>query len=218
MYIEEKDLDSFLNNIAKLLGDKCEIVVHDFTNGLDHTVVKIINGHISNREIGACPSSLFFEKYKDKKDIAGDLPTYFNRDKNGRLFKSSSTFLHDKDGMTTGAVCINLEVTKLVEGQQYMNELLGYGCAGERTAPEENKEVFYNNVSELMDYYLTKVKEKTGKEPEDMNKKEKIKALAYLEDKGILQIAKAHVRLCEFFHISTYTLYAYLDEIRKGGK
>ena len=47
-----------------------------------------------------------------------------------------------------------------------------------------------------------------------MNKKEKMRALAFLDEKGILQMSKASVRLCEFFNISKYTLYNYLDAVR----
>ena len=51
-----------------------------------------------------------------------------------------------------------------------------------------------------------------------MNKEEKMKALEYLDKKGALQISKANVRLCEFFQISKFTLYHYLEEIRENKK
>lgn len=53
-----KDLS---NNLGRLLGPDCEVVVHDFTNGLEHTIVHIVNGHVSGREVGGCPTNLFFE-------------------------------------------------------------------------------------------------------------------------------------------------------------
>ena len=46
---------------------------------------------------------------------------------------------------------------------------------------------------------------------------EKMRALAYLDSRGVFQIAKAHVHLCKFFGISKFTLYNYLDEVRKSG-
>ena len=45
-----------------------------------------------------------------------------------------------------------------------------------------------------------------------------MKALEYLDKKGALQISKANVRLCEFFQISKFTLYHYLEEIRENKK
>jgi len=216
MYIPEKDFDLFLNNIAKLLGNKCEILVHNFENGFEHTVIKIINGHISGREIGACPTNLFFEKFDSSDDFSDDFAMYFNRDDKGRLFKSSTTFFHNKEGKVIGAICINFDITQFVNEQRFMKEFLEYETEIKDVDNIEEKEVFTKNVNELMDYYLNKVEKEVGKRPEDMDRAEKIRALAYLDNKGILQIAKAHVRLCKFFHISTYTLYTYLDETRKG--
>ena len=48
-------------------------------------------------------------------------------------------------------------------------------------------------------------------------RQEKMRALAYLDSRGVFQIAKAHVHLCKFFGISKFTLYNYLDEVRKSG-
>lgn len=48
-----------------------------------------------------------------------------------------------------------------------------------------------------------------------MTKEEKIKALGFLDEKGVFKISKANVLLCEQFQISKYTLYNYLDEARK---
>ena len=45
-----------------------------------------------------------------------------------------------------------------------------------------------------------------------------MKALEYLDKKGALQISKASIRLCQFFQISKFTLYHYLDEIRERQK
>lgn len=65
-----------------------------------------------------------------------------------------------------------------------------------------------------MDGYLDEVEREIGKPAPQMNRAEKLRALAYLDSRGVLQINKAGVRLCEFFGISKFTLYHYLDEIR----
>jgi predicted transcriptional regulator YheO len=47
-----------------------------------------------------------------------------------------------------------------------------------------------------------------------MNKEEKIRALDYLDQKGVFKISKAGLVLCEQFQISKFTLYSYLEETR----
>ena len=55
-----------------------------------------------------------------------------------------------------------------------------------------------------------------GKPMSLMNKEEKIKALDYLDQKGVFKISKTSVLLCETLQISKYTLYNYLEEARSG--
>ena len=61
------------------------------------------------------------------------------------------------------------------------------------------------------------MKREVGKPASEMNRQEKMRALAYLDSRGVFQNAKAHVHLCKFFGISKFTLYNYLDEVRKSG-
>lgn len=93
-----------------------------------------------------------------------------------------------------------------------MSSFLGYNV--DKKQPQPN-EVYYRNVDELLDYYLELAEEKIGKPVGMMDKIDKMQALAFLDEKHVLQITKASVKLCEFFGISKFTLYHYLDEIRK---
>lgn len=208
--MNEQFLTSFLESISQLLGEQCEIVVHDFTRGLEHTVVKIWHGELSGRSEGACPSSLFFEHYPSLDVIREDKLNYFNR-VNGKIFKSSSTFIRNEAGEVTGAVCVNLDVTETVAQQEKLNRFL-QGVSGASSSVE----IFHKNVSDMMEFCLEQVQEKAGKPAAEMTKAEKKEALAYLEARGILQIAKSGLRLCRFFDISKYTLYAWLEEIREA--
>ena len=47
-----------------------------------------------------------------------------------------------------------------------------------------------------------------------MNKEEKIRALDYLDQKGVFKITKTSLLLCDAMQISKYTLYNYLDLAR----
>ena len=47
-----------------------------------------------------------------------------------------------------------------------------------------------------------------------MNKEEKIRALDYLDQKGVFKITKTSLLLCDAMQIYKYTLYNYLEEAR----
>ena len=213
MEINTDFLIRFLNNIAALFGDGCEIVLHDFTKDYDSTIIHIINGHLSGRKVGDCPSSFFFEHLVDGEIKMDDKPVYFNTTQKGKMLKSSTTFLRNKHNKIIGSVCINFDVTSFFDAQSLLNHFLNY----EEQKIQEN-EILVSNVGELLEYYLIQCEKEIGKPAVTMNKEEKMKALEYLDKKGALQISKANVRLCEFFQISRFTLYHYLEEIRENKK
>ena len=86
-------------------------------------------------------------------------------------------------------------------------------CSDEPAVRDEN-DVLVNNVDDVLGYFLNIAVEKIGKDPLAMSKSEKIRALGYLDRKGILKISKASLELCERFNISKYTLYSYIEEAR----
>lgn len=209
---ELDDLKRLADNLGKLLGSRCEIVIHDLSGDCDRTIVHIVNGEVSGRKVGDCPSSLFFEHAPDLNRHESELSAYFSED-NGRLIKSSTTFLRDEEENIVGAVCINLDVTPAQDLYRGLGDFLN---ASASTHSSSGGERFVRNVQELMDDYLNEAEREVGKPASQMNRAEKLRALAYLDQRGVLQINKAGVRLCEFFGISKFTLYHYLDEIRSG--
>ena len=38
--------------IAAQFGSSCEVVIHDLSRNPDHSIVAIINGHVSGRKVG----------------------------------------------------------------------------------------------------------------------------------------------------------------------
>lgn len=208
MNINAAFLDDFLESIALLFGDTCEIVVHDFTNGLEHTIVKILND-VTHRSIGDSPTNLFFERFQEQANNIENFPVYFTDLPDGRTLKSVTTFIRNDSCEIEGAVCINIDVTNLIRASRNITSLLG------REPRAQGDEIYAHSLNELMDYYLNQVELNAGKPASEMSKHEKLHALDYLENKGVLHMAKSSIRLCEFFGFSKFTLYNYLDEVRE---
>lgn len=203
-------LNTLAQNIGALFGDCCEVVIHDFTRGFDNTVVHIVNGHVSGRTVGACPTNRLFDSYQalDVFEQQGSA-VYFTKTEDGRTLKCCTTIIRDYMGRASGAVCINYDITGLLGHQRELERFTG--------VPAENlqSEYYYQNVSELLEHYLSMAEKMIGKPGREMDKQERIRALAFLNEHGILQISRAHVTLCDFFGVSKYTLYSCLDEIKK---
>ncbi|MGB5822812.1 MAG: helix-turn-helix transcriptional regulator [Proteocatella sp.] len=206
MLILEEFIHRLVPNLASFLGINCEVVFHDFTKGYDQTVVLIENGHVTNRKVSNCPTSLLFEKFNN--NLMEDSPLYFNTTKDGHIIKSCSTMIRDESGKIVGALCMNMDITDLVMAQNTINAHTMYDSRAQGSV------VFANDVQELLEMYLSQCEGNFGKTGALMSKEEKIRALAFLDSKGVFMISKASVRLCSFFNISKYTLYSYLEEAR----
>ena len=197
---------SLLRNLGLQFGPRCEIVLHDFTKEYDHTITLIENGEVTGRQVGDGPTSLFFRYFKDGEHE--EIAPYINH-VDGRTFKSSTTLIKNEKGKVIGSVCINYDVTDFKVLENTLKTLLN----GE-SEPQQVVERFPNKVSELLERSLEECTDMIGKPPSAMNKEEKALAIKHLDQNGVFLITKSGKRVCEYFNISKYTLYNYLDEAR----
>lgn len=204
-------------------GSKCEIVLHDLTKHYDHTIIAIKNGHITGRTVGDCGSNLGLEVIRGTvKD--GDNFNYITHTRDGKILRSSSIFFHNDAGDIIGALCVNSDITETVQFEQFLSDYNNYHLpetagAIEAPAPREPvNEFFAKNVGELVEYFLNEGQNHIGKPFEDLNRNEKLQLVKYLDDKGVFLITKAGERVCEVMGISKFTLYNYLDIVRKDSE
>ena len=201
---------SLLHNLGLQFGPRCEIVLHDFTKEYDHTITLIENGEVTGRQVGDGPTSLFFRYFKD--GAHDEIAPYINHIDDGRTFKSSTTLIKNEQGKVIGSVCINYDVTDV----KMLEASLKHFLNGE-SEPQQIVERFPNKVSELLEKQLEECADLIGKPPGMMTKDEKARAIRHLDQNGVFLITKSGKRVCEYFNISKYTLYKYLDEAREAG-
>lgn len=198
-------LELIMKGISKEFGSKCEVVLHDHSKGLDKSIVAIENGHVTNRKVGGPSTNVGFEF--SKQDQYPDIQAgYITKTKNGKVLRSSSVYFKNPQGKVIGALCINFDITNIVDINNEFNFL---------TNSESNvNELFSTNVNDII-YDLTE-EYKLQNKFEDLsilNKKEMCDFLSYMEKRGVFSIRNAGQKLCKILKISKYTLYSYLKEI-----
>jgi predicted transcriptional regulator YheO len=196
-----------MKGIAALFGSRCEVVLHDLTGGYESTVVMIENGHVTGRKVGDCGSNLGLEVLCGAIED-GDKYGYHTNSRDGNVLRSSSIYIRNPEGRVIGCLCVNMDISGLMLAENAIKELTG------NNTPQE-EEFFVNDVSELLEIFLQKALETIGKPVSYMSREEKIRAIKYLDSKGALLISKAGNRICNFFNISKFTLYSYLDEANR---
>lgn len=214
MRYELEQLKQIAHGLAMQFGESCEIVIHDVkAKELEGTVVCIENGAITNRKVGDGPSHVVLDAIKnDGKDVA-DRYGYLTRTQDGRVFRSTTIYLHDEEGAVTYAFCINTDVTDLVDLQQVVNRLIVKADVSESLtkAPAER---ITKSVADLLEDLLEQAVICAGTTPALMTKAERMQAIKYLNDAGAFLISKSADKIADFFGISKFTLYSDLNTIK----
>jgi predicted transcriptional regulator YheO len=211
-----KHINDELNNLKRLVqmlaaqfGRDSEIVLHDLTKDYNHTIIAIENNWITGRQIGDGGTNLGLEVLRNPPNTNGDIYNYSNSTAEGRLLRSSTLYFRDDNGKVIGSLCINTDITKLMDFQEYIKE--------HTMSPEsrEVEEVFSNKVEDLFDYFIGQSEIAANRSAAGMTKEDKIEVIRFLDSKGFFLITRSGDKVCKFLNISKYTLYKYLGVVRK---
>ncbi len=68
--------EQLAKGITGQFGESCEVVIHDLTQDMDHTIVYIENGHVTGRKVGDGSSKIVIETLNRPSEamMAGDPP------------------------------------------------------------------------------------------------------------------------------------------------
>jgi predicted transcriptional regulator YheO len=196
---------TLVDGLADYLGSGYEIILHSLED-LDKSVIKIVNGHYSGRSEGA-PITDFalsmletLKKNNDKKSIS-----YFNRDKNGIMMKSTTIPIIGEYDRIIGMLCINF----------YTNLPLSEVLA--KFIPNDSNlnvaETFSDNVDELIISALEEAKSKVLSNPNIPVSNKNKEIISLLSEKGIFNLKDAVVKVASYMGISKNTVYMHLRNI-----
>lgn len=110
--------------LGQAMGPNVEIVLHDL-DVPDKSIVAIANSHISGRELGGPVTdfALWFMKQGDAARVPM-MTGYRAVNAEGRICRSSSYFLRDATNHMRAMLCINVDITELVQIRNSANFLI----------------------------------------------------------------------------------------------
>lgn len=206
MHRSELPLDFFerlAKGIAMQFGENCEVVIHDMS--AENTILVIENGHVTNRSKGDGPSHVVLDALRAGHDKLEDQIAYLTKTHDGRILKSTTIYIRNKQNQVVGILSINYDITGLLMAETSIKALISHS--------EEEKEVSMipQNVNDLLDELIEQSVKYAGAPVALMTKEQKIKAIQFLNNAGAFLIQKSGDRVSKYFGISKYTLYSYID-------
>ncbi|WP_048748262.1 MULTISPECIES: transcriptional regulator [Paenibacillus] len=200
-------LRELAQGIAAQFGERCEVVVHDWSQPYESTIVHIEHGHVTGRKVGDPGTNLGLEVMRGTSE-GGHRQNYVTRTKDGRLLRSTSIYLKNDAGTAIGALCINFDISELLAAEKALQGLVGM----QELPPVQ--ESFVSNVGDLLDSLIQEAEDAVGRPPALMSREERIRFIALLDRKGAFLIKKAGEKVCAYLGISKYTLYSDLEEAK----
>jgi predicted transcriptional regulator YheO len=193
---------SLLDILSRHFGDELEIVLHDLTADPRHTIVDIKNGNITNRKVGDYDDKHGFLVAKGQIEN-GNIFDEVIYTADGKILKGSTLNIKDEKGKIIGTICLNQDITKLVQYENYLK--------GQMAFLNQSQNV---DMTKAMDSLIQEGIIAVGKPYISMNKEEKIKFFKFLDDRGVFLISKSGPHICRILKISKYTMYSYLNKAR----
>lgn len=201
-------LKQMARGLAVQFGENCEIVIHDLSlENIEHSIVHVENGHVSNRNVGDGPSRIVLESLHENAESLNDRLGYLTKTADGRILKSSTLFYRDDSGQVKYIFSINYDITNLMLLDNAIKPLIS--C--DQPEGRDNNPIIPKNVNELLDELLEQSVALVGRPAAVMSKEDKITAIKFLNDAGAFLITKSGDKVAKYFGISKYTLYSYID-------
>jgi predicted transcriptional regulator YheO len=208
-----ESLKRLADGIVGVLGERCEVVIHDFAD-MAKSVVHIA-GNLTNRSVGAPITDLPYRLLKEFGDKAPDKIGYKNTADNGKFLKCSTVFLRNEKGKIEGCFCVNFNVTDFVFLSTVFSDFSSLSQSSDPEGLFTPKEHYTKSFSETMESVIDSTVAESGKMPAAMDKTERKELIGKLDRAGVFMIKGSVDYLAKVFGASRYTIYSYLKQVRE---
>lgn len=195
--------------VAAQFGTSCEVVIHDLTgDDMESTIVHIENGHVTGRQQGDGPSGVVLNALN--KGPQEDNLAYLVKTEDGRILKSSTMYIRGDNHAINYIFALNYDITGIVSIDNALRSLI-------ETKQDDSRQPgrITHNVNDLLDTLLEQSVELVGKPAPMMTKDEKVTAIQFLNNNGAFLITRSGDKVSNFFGISKFTLYSYIEAGRQ---
>lgn len=189
-----------------VMGDFTEVVVHDVRRD---EIVWIKNGNVTGRKLGPASQSSAIRILEKRAEETGKdkLVGYRSASKSTAVMRSSNLFLHDDAGELEYVLCINQNITDLLQFQNRLEAMIG-------DASPLQGSLEGANIDEIaLDLVAAEIERE---KPFSLDSREaKLSILSRLDEKGVFEVRGVIPKVCEMLQIAQPTFYKYIREIKE---
>ncbi|MCH1928746.1 PAS domain-containing protein [Shewanella sp. A25] len=199
-------IENIVDGIAAMYGQHTEVVLHSL-DAKQPSIVKIANGHITGREIGAPITNLALFKLKAGQDVSN---SYLSKCANGKTLRSITTVIRNPNKQPIGLLCINTDMDAPLQSvlMAMMPEQL------HSAVPTSTPEVFARNIDEVLHSSIDSVSHTVRNNPAITASQKNREIVNQLHDLGIFELKDSAQVTASCLGISVHSIYRYVREIK----
>ncbi|MCF1426568.1 MAG: PAS domain-containing protein [Shewanella sp.] len=201
-----KAMENVVDGIAAMYGEHAEVVLHSL-DARDPSVIKIANGHITGRSVGAPITNLAMLKLKTGQDISA---SYLTKCANGKTLRSTTTVIRNSQNKAIALLCINADMDAPL--QSVLRTMLPDNMLSAEVA--QSPEVFARNIDEALHSTIDGVATDVRGNAEIPPSKKSREIVTQLYELGIFEFKDSAQVAANRLDISVHSIYRYLRELK----
>ncbi|PSU70012.1 hypothetical protein C9J22_12505 [Photobacterium phosphoreum] len=199
-------MENIVDGIAAMWGEHTEVLLHCL-DSRNPSIMKIANGHITGREVGAPITNIALVKLNEGKDVSD---AYITKSPDGKTLRSLTTVIRNKQQQAIGLLCVNFNLDAPFQSMIHsLIPTIGAYCDHGVTA-----ETFARNNDEMMHSSIENVREQVTSDSAIPPSKKSREIVTRLHDLGVFDLKDSAQIAAKGLDISIHTIYRYLREIR----
>ncbi|WP_369682915.1 helix-turn-helix transcriptional regulator [Photobacterium damselae] len=199
-------IENIVDGIAAMYGEHTEVLLHSL-DVRNPSIIKIANGHVTGREVGAPITNLALMKLTQNKDISG---AYMTKCPDGKTLRSMTTIIRNSQQQAIGLLCINSNLD--APFQSVIQSLVP--CILPHSEATNTPETFARNNDEMMQSSIETVRAQVMGDNTIAPSKKSREIVTRLHDLGVFDLKDSAQIAAKGLDISIHTIYRYLRELK----
>ena len=199
-----------LDGLGAYLGEGYELVLHSLES-LDHSVIKIINGHYTGRKEGSPITDLALKMLGElEKDPGRTVSPYYNKNTSGSVLRSCTLPITGEHGRIIGLLCMNFHM------EIPLSNILQTLAPPQSTvtAAAAPAETFSDSIDDLILSSLSETREAVYSDPNISSANKNKEIVLQLYQRGIFNLKDAVIKVAEQLNISKNTVYMHIRNFK----
>ena len=216
----QKILDSYVQLLDMLyaqFGETCNITLYEIS-GQEGRIIGT-RGNMLAEHIGDPMPEYIMQMYPQAQEDARSVCGFINRKHIGFLLRTSLKYITGIDDTLIGCLSISHNLMQIRMIMSFLDEFYRSDRYLKEKEPDEDNGVItsvQDFVSRTIDTFMNE--RLGGADFARLPRSEKLRLIEELENKGIFQVKGSVEIIAKKVHLTKFSIYNYLDEVRSGGE